>query len=162
MMLRRVRIRITSLLRPGSHHPRLAWKPVHRIVRQSHHLSRKSLATMSVLVVSVTLYLLFTVAIGLYASSRVHGSKDFMVAGRSLPLYMNFACVFATCFGAETLLSISATFVKEGLTGSRAIRLGPPCVLAWSPCFSPRAFYRMDLLRSVTSITSAMANWSKS
>ncbi|MCA9160579.1 MAG: sodium:solute symporter, partial [Planctomycetales bacterium] len=53
-------------------------------------------------------YLLFTICIGVYASSRVHGAKDFMVAGRSLPLYMNFTCVFATWFGAETVLSVSA------------------------------------------------------
>ncbi len=70
---------------------------------------------MSILIISVIIYLACTVAIGLYASSRVKESKDFMVAGRSLPLYMNFACVFATWFGAETLLSISATFANGGL-----------------------------------------------
>ncbi len=51
--------------------------------------------------VAVVLYLLATISIGLYAANRVKGAKDFMVAGRSLPLYMNFACVFATWFGAE-------------------------------------------------------------
>jgi Na+/proline symporter len=56
-----------------------------------------------------------TVAVGIYASSRVKDSKDIMVAGRSLPLYMNFACVFATWFGAETVLSVSAKFAHKGL-----------------------------------------------
>jgi Na+/proline symporter len=101
---------------------------------------------MSLLVVAVSLYLLCTVAIGLYASSRVHGSKDFMVAGRSLPLYMNFACVFATWFGAETLLSISATFVNDGLTGVSGDPFGAAMCLGLVAVFFARAFYRMDLL----------------
>jgi solute:Na+ symporter, SSS family len=97
-------------------------------------------------VVCVTLYLLSTVAIGLYAASRVHGAKDFMVAGRSLPLYMNFACVFATWFGAETLLSISATFAKDGLTAVSGDPFGAAVCLAFVALFFARAFYRMDLL----------------
>ncbi|MEQ1588869.1 MAG: sodium:solute symporter, partial [Gallionella sp.] len=62
----------------------------------------------------VTLYLLLSVSIGLYASSRVHNARDFVVAGRSLPLPIVTATVFATWFGAETVLGISATFVKDG------------------------------------------------
>ena len=101
---------------------------------------------MSILIAAVSLYLLGTVAIGLYASSRVHGAKDFMVAGRSLPLYMNFACVFATWFGAETLLSISATFVNEGFTGISGDPFGAAMCLGLVAVFFARAFYRMDLL----------------
>jgi solute:Na+ symporter, SSS family len=98
------------------------------------------------LVVCVTLYLLSTVAIGLFAASRVHGAKDFMVAGRSLPLYMNFACVFATWFGAETLLSISATFAQGGLKSISGDPFGAAVCLAFVAIFFARAFYRMDLL----------------
>ena len=101
---------------------------------------------MTLLIPAVTLYLLGTIAIGLYASSRVHGAKDFMVAGRSLPLYMNFACVFATWFGAETLLSISATFVNKGLEGISGDPFGAAMCLAIVAIFFARAFYRMDLL----------------
>src|SRR5256885_9099430 len=48
------------------------------------------------LIASVVLYLLVTIAIGLWAAMRVKNSKDYVVAGRSLPLYMNTATVFAT------------------------------------------------------------------
>jgi SSS family solute:Na+ symporter len=68
------------------------------------------------LIVSVILYFIVTIAIGLWAARRVHNSKDFLVAGRSLPLYMSAACVFATWFGAETVLSVSATFAKARST----------------------------------------------
>ena len=37
------------------------------------------------LIACVIIYMAATVAIGVYASSRVKDSKDFMVAGRSLP-----------------------------------------------------------------------------
>jgi SSS family solute:Na+ symporter len=55
----------------------------------------------------------------------VHNARDYMVAGRSLPLYMNVATVFATWFGAETVLSVSATFAKDGLSASRATPSAP-------------------------------------
>jgi hypothetical protein len=51
------------------------------------------------------------------AATRVHNAKDFAVAGRSLPLPVVTATVFATWFGAEAVFGVSATFVKEGLRG---------------------------------------------
>jgi SSS family solute:Na+ symporter len=98
------------------------------------------------LVASVILYLLVTVAIGLWAAQRVHNSKDFLVAGRSLPLYMSAATVFATWFGAETVLSVSATFSKDGLGGVIADPFGSSFCLLFVALFFARAFYRMDLL----------------
>jgi SSS family transporter len=103
-------------------------------------------SSMSTLIIAVIIYLACTVAIGLYASSRVKESKDFMVAGRSLPLYMNFACVFATWFGAETLLSISATFVNGGLQGVSGDPFGAAMCLGLVAVFFARTFYRLDLL----------------
>ena len=63
----------------------------------------------------VILYLVLSIGIGLYAATRVHNSQGFAVAGRCLPLPVVTATVFATWFGAETVLGISATFVKDGL-----------------------------------------------
>jgi len=60
----------------------------------------------------VGLYLAVSIGIGLWAARRVKNSRDFLVAGRSLPLYMSITTVFATWFGAETVLSVSTTFVK--------------------------------------------------
>lgn len=62
----------------------------------------------------VILYLLLSVGIGLAAARRVHNTKDFALVGRSLPLPVVIATVFATWFGAEAVLGISSTFVKEG------------------------------------------------
>lgn len=98
------------------------------------------------LIFCVVLYMMATVAVGIYASSRVKDSKDFMVAGRSLPLYMNFACVFATWFGAETVLSVSATFAHKGMGFVSGDPFGASMCLILVAFFFARTFYRMELL----------------
>jgi SSS family transporter len=98
------------------------------------------------LVTFVLLYLLVTIGIGLWAAMRVHNAKDYVVAGRSLPFYMTTATVFATWFGAETVLSVSATFAKDGLGGIVADPFGASFCLFFVALFFARAFYRMDLL----------------
>jgi len=94
----------------------------------------------------VALYLVVTVAIGLWAAKKVHGSKDYIVAGRSLPLYMSTALVFATWFGAETVLGVSSTFLKDGMNGVVADPFGFSFCLVIVALFFARAFYRLNLL----------------
>lgn len=67
------------------------------------------------------------------AARRVHGSRDYLVAGRSLPLQVNVATVFATWFGAETVLSVSSTFVMDGLGAywKRANTKGALCAVVF-------------------------------
>ena len=98
------------------------------------------------LITFVVLYMAVTIAIGLLAARRVHGSKDYLVAGRSLPLYMNVATVFATWFGAETVLSVSATFAKDGLSGIPGDPFGASLCLVLAALLFARLFYRMNLL----------------
>lgn len=101
---------------------------------------------MTPLVLATLAYLVVTVSIGLYAARFVSNSKDYLVAGRGLPLYIAMATVFATWFGAETVLSVSATFVKDGLGGIPADPFGATFCLIFVAVFFARAFYRMDLL----------------
>ena len=98
------------------------------------------------LIFSVVAYLAVCIGIGLWAARRVHNSKDYLVAGRSLPLYISTATVFATWFGAETVLSVSATFAKDGMGGVVADPFGSSFCLLFVALFFARAFYRMDLL----------------
>src|SRR5688500_9684329 len=98
------------------------------------------------LIASVLVYFAVTIGIGLWAAQRVHNSRDYLVAGRSLPLYMNMATVFATWFGAETVLSVSATFARDGLGGIIADPFGSSFCLFFVALFFARAFYRIDLL----------------
>jgi SSS family solute:Na+ symporter len=98
------------------------------------------------LVAAVLIYLAITIAIGLFAARYVKDSKDYLVAGRKLPLYITTATVFATWFGAETVLSVSATFARDGLGGVIADPFGSSFCLIFVAVFFARAFYRMDLL----------------
>ena len=98
------------------------------------------------LVTFVALYLAVTVAIGLWAARRVHNAKDYVVAGRSVPLFMSTALVFATWFGAETVLGVSATFLNDGLGGIVADPFGFSFCLVIIALFFARAFYRLNLL----------------
>jgi SSS family transporter len=94
----------------------------------------------------VVLYLVLSLGIGLYASMRVHNSRDFVVAGRNLPLPVVTATVFATWFGAETVLGTSAVFVKEGLGGVVADPFGASLCLIVAGIFFAPLLYRMNLL----------------
>lgn len=101
---------------------------------------------MSVLVGFVALYLLVSVAIGLVAATRVKNTRDYANAGRSLPLYIVIATVFATWFGSETVLGIPATFVKDGLGGVIEDPFGASMCLVLVGLFFARKLYRMNLL----------------
>jgi SSS family transporter len=94
----------------------------------------------------VVLYLLVSIGIGLYAATRVHNARDFAIAGRHLPLPIVTATVFATWFGAETVLGISATFVKEGMGGVVADPFGASLCLILAGLFFANKLYRMNLL----------------
>ena len=65
----------------------------------------------------VMLYMLATIAIGLYAATRVSSTSDFALAGRSLPLPMVITATFATWFGSETILGLPGRFIESGIVG---------------------------------------------
>jgi len=94
----------------------------------------------------VVLYLAVSIAIGLVAALRVHDTRDYVTAGRHLPIYVVFATVFATWFGAETVLGISATFLREGLGGLVSDPFGASLCLVLVGLFFARPLYRMNLL----------------
>ena len=94
----------------------------------------------------VILYLMVSVGIGLFAATRVHSAKDFAVAGRSLPLPVVTATVFATWFGAEAVFGVSATFVKEGLGGVVADPFGSSLCLVFAGILFSRYLYKLNIL----------------
>jgi len=94
----------------------------------------------------VILYLMVSVGIGLFAATRVHNAKDFAVAGRSLPLPIVTATVFATWFGAEAVFGVSATFVKEGLTGIVADPFGSAMCLILAGILFSRYLYKLNII----------------
>jgi len=94
----------------------------------------------------VIAYLVVSIAIGLYAATKVHSARDYITAGRNLPMSFVLAMVFATWFGAETVLGISATFLKEGFRGLISDPLGASlCLILFGLIFA-RPLYRMNII----------------
>ena len=94
----------------------------------------------------VIAYLAGSVALGLWASRNVKGSKDFAVAGRRLPFSITFATVFATWFGAESIFGVSSKFLKEGLAGLACDPFGATCCLLLSAWIFSSRLYKTDAL----------------
>ncbi len=94
----------------------------------------------------VIIYWIISVGIGLYAGTKVHTSKDFAIAGRHLPMPIVIATVFATWFGAETVLGIPAVFLKDGLHGVVADPFGSSLCLIFVGLLFAAPLYRMNLI----------------
>lgn len=97
----------------------------------------------------VILYLVVSIALGMYAATRVHNARDYITADRKLPFFVVVAMVFATWFGAETVLGIPATFLEEDLAGLISDPFGASLCLILFGLFFARKLYRMNLLTIV-------------
>lgn len=98
------------------------------------------------LVGSIILYLLLTILVGFWASRRVKTSGDYMLAGRSLPIALSSAALFATWFGSETVFGASSEFLKHGLYGVIEDPFGAALCLILFGTFFARKLYNMNLL----------------
>jgi Na+/proline symporter len=94
----------------------------------------------------VTLYLILSIGIGVYAATKVHSAADYITAGRSLPMAVVVAMVFATWFGAETVLGIPATFLAENLGATISDPFGASLALILFGLLFARPLYRMKLV----------------
>jgi SSS family transporter len=94
----------------------------------------------------VVLYLLATLALGVWAGTRIKNTSDFAIAGRSLPLIMVVTTTFATWFGAETVMGIPAKFVQGGLNAVVEDPFGAGTCLILVGAFFAARLYRMNLL----------------
>ncbi|HEU5297412.1 MAG TPA: sodium:solute symporter family protein, partial [Burkholderiaceae bacterium] len=94
----------------------------------------------------VIVYLLITIAIGLWAAKRVKNTADFAIAGRHLPLIMIVTTTFATWFGSETVLGIPAKFVQGGLNAVVEDPFGAGTCLILVGLFFAGKLYKMTLL----------------
>lgn len=98
------------------------------------------------LITLVVLYLLGTLALGLWAGTRIKNTSDFAVAGRSLPLIMVVTTTFATWFGAETVMGVPARFVQGGLHDIVEDPFGAGTCLILVGIFFAAKLYKQNLL----------------
>ncbi len=98
------------------------------------------------LITFVVLYLLGTLAVGVWAGTRIKNTTDFAIAGRRLPLIMVVTTTFATWFGAETVMGIPAKFVQGGLNAVVEDPFGAGTCLILVGLFFAAKLYKQNLL----------------
>ncbi|HNT38819.1 MAG TPA: sodium:solute symporter family protein [Rubrivivax sp.] len=98
------------------------------------------------LITLVILYLLGTLALGVWAGTRIKTTTDFAIAGRSLPLVMVITTTFATWFGAETVMGVPARFIQGGLHDIVEDPFGAGMCLVLVGVFFAARLYRLNLL----------------
>ncbi|MCB9296360.1 MAG: sodium:solute symporter family protein [Lewinellaceae bacterium] len=94
----------------------------------------------------IILYLLVTLLIGWWASTKVHSTQDFVIAGRNLPMFVAACALFATWFGSETIMGASSEFVENGLIGVVEDPFGAALCLVLVGAFFARPLYRLNIL----------------
>lgn len=105
----------------------------------------------------IAVYLVISIGIGLYAAKRVKNTADYAVAGRSMPLAVVIAMTFATWFGSETVLGVSARFVQGGLGSVVEDPVGASMCLILVGLFLPISCIRKISLLLATITVNVMA-----
>ncbi len=98
------------------------------------------------LLASIVLYFVVTIAIGLYANRKISGSSDFINAGRNLHPIVNAFALFALWFGSETLFGASAEFAEGGLGKIIEDPFGGVLCLLLVGFFYSRKMYKLNIL----------------
>ncbi|TGM36755.1 sodium:solute symporter family protein [Leptospira biflexa] len=101
---------------------------------------------MNLQAIFILAYLAITIGIGVYAAQKVKNSKDFILAGRSLPLPISTAALFATWFGSETILGSSVEFAKGGFLAVIQDPFGGALCLFLLGLVFAKYLYRMQIL----------------
>ena len=79
---------------------------------------------MTPLLAAILGYLGLQLAIGVWASRRVHTEDDYLVAGRSLGYPLAILSIFATWFGAETCIGAAGQIYRDGVSITSAEPFG--------------------------------------
>jgi len=79
------------------------------------HTLALSSGTRFWLMCGILVYIIGMLIIGWWAARRVKGMADFLVAGRRLPMWMAFATLLATWFGAGSSMGVCGTVYTDGL-----------------------------------------------
>lgn len=98
------------------------------------------------LATTMVLYVVGMYLIGYYAQRKIHGSEDFLVAGRKLPLSLAWMTLLATWFGAGTLLAAADEVRRDGLQAAALDPFGAGVCLLLAGLFFAGPLWRMELL----------------
>ncbi|HEY8553070.1 MAG TPA: hypothetical protein VIL43_00855, partial [Burkholderiales bacterium] len=75
---------------------------------------------MSPLLLGIAAYILVQLLIAFAVSRRIRSESDYLLAGRRLGLAIGTFTIFATWFGAETVVGAAGSIYADGLAGGAA------------------------------------------
>ncbi|MCH8123088.1 MAG: sodium:solute symporter family protein [Bacteroidetes bacterium] len=104
---------------------------------------------MAEVYIGIAVYLLAMLGIGYIASRRVTNAADFLVAGRSLPLWLTVGTLSATWFGGGTVLGAAGAAYEKGFIGVIADPFGAALCLLLAGLFFARMLRRMSVMTVV-------------
>jgi len=99
-----------------------------------------------VLGITVVAYVVIMFAVSLWARGRIETEEDYLVAGRRLPLWLAWPSLFATWFGAGTLLTAAEEVRADGLRAAALDPFGAGVCLVLAGLFFAKPLWKMNLL----------------
>ena len=92
---------------------------------------------MNGVLAGIAVYIAAQLAIGAWASRRIQSEEDYLLAGRSLGYGLATFTIFATWFGAETVVGAAGAVYENGLSGGSADPFGYGlCILLMGAVFA--------------------------
>ena len=86
---------------------------------------------------AIALYMLAQFALGVWVSRRVHTESDYILAGRNLGYTLTTFSIFATWFGAETIVGSAGRAYRDGVSLGSAEPFGYGlCILLMGAIFA--------------------------
>lgn len=79
---------------------------------------------MNLVLFGLLAYLVLMLGVGAWISRRINTEDDYLVAGRQMGPILVAASVFATWFGAESVIGASGIVYTDGLSGGSADPFG--------------------------------------
>lgn len=107
----------------------------------------------------ILVYIGIVLAIGWWAGSKIKGMTDFLVAGRRLPMWMAFATLLATWFGAGSSMGVCGTVYSDGIPAIISDPFAASASLIIAGIFFVGMLRRMRLLTVTDVITRRFGKW---
>lgn len=95
---------------------------------------------------TLTLFFIALFGIGFFANSKTESNEDFLVGGRSFNMWLSTFCLFATWFGAGTIITATDEISIQGLKASFLEPYGSGFCLIIAGLFLAKKLWNMQLL----------------
>lgn len=96
--------------------------------------------------ITLIIFFIFLFGIGIFANSKTENNEDFLVGGRNFSLWLSTFCLFATWFGAGTLISATDEISNSGMSASLLEPYGSGMCLIIAGLFLAKKLWDMQLL----------------